>query len=156
VHIVRWRIDRVETKFRDCVGRPLVSQPFEVKDQDKVNLQELRLMVHPNLGLDVSGLTMKEQKARYEALINEGPLTGAVKLKVVNSFGDRLNITFNLFVGNHKEGPLRHDFADRIIHGCEFNCNWLKEFENGSLTVGVEILGVNEDVAPVGGPPPGL
>lgn len=154
VHEVKWRIDRVETKFRDCVGRPLVSQPFEVTD--KVNLPELRLMVFPNLGLDVSGLTMKEQKSRYEALINEGPLTGALKLKVVTNFGERLVIKFNLHVGSFSEGPLQHDFADRIIHGCEFNSNWLKEFENGSLTVGVEILGVNEDATPEGGPAPGL
>jgi hypothetical protein len=143
VHKVKWRIDRVETKFRDCIGRPLVSQPFEMKD--KVNLPELRLMVFLNLGQDISGLTMKEQKSRYEALIKEGPLTGALKLKVVNNFDNRLMIKFNLFVGSLREGPFSHDFADRIIHGCEFTSNWLKEFENESLTVGVEILGVNED-----------
>jgi len=142
VHKVKWRIDRVETKFRDCIGRPLVSQPFEVKD--KVNLPELRLMVFPNLGEDISGLTMKEQKSRFEARIKDG-LSGALKLKVVNNFGDKLNITFNLLVGNERKGPLTHDFADRIIHGEEFSNNWLKEFGNESLVVGVEILGVNED-----------
>lgn len=143
VHKVKWRIDRVETKFRDCIGRPLVSQPFEVKD--KVNLPELRLMVFPFLGDDISSLTMKEQKSRFEARIKDG-LTGALKLKVVNNFGDKLNITFNLLVGSERKGPFTHDFADRIIHGEEFSNNWLKEFENESLVVGVEILGVNEDV----------
>lgn len=141
VHLVKWRIDRVETKFRDCIGRPLVSQPFEVKD--KVNLPELRLMVSPNIGENVSSMTMKEQKSRYEAVLSEGPLNGSLKLKVVNNFDDRLVITFNLFVGSQKKGPLTHDFADSIIHVCDFESNWLKEFENGSLSVGVEILGVN-------------
>lgn len=146
VHVIKWRIDRVETKFRDCIGRPLVSQPFEVKD--KMNLPELRLMVSPNIGENVNSMTMKEQKSRYEAVISDGPLTGALKLKVVNNFGDRLMITFNLFVGSQKKGPLTHDFADSIIHVCDFDSDWLKEFENGSLLVGVEILGLNEDASP--------
>jgi len=151
VHKVKWRIDRVESKFRDCIGRPHVSQPFEVKGE--VDLPELRLMVIPNLGQDITGLTMKEQKSRYEAVIKEGPLTGALKLKVVNNVGNRLMITFNLVVGSVKKGPFVENFADRIIHGYDFENNWLEEIESESLTVGVEILAVNGDYP---GGPPGL
>jgi hypothetical protein len=156
VHKVSWRIDRVETKLRDCLGRPLVSQPFEVKDT--VDLPELRLMVIPSLGANPSGqsLTTKEQKARYEALIKGRSLTGHLKLKVANRVTDaRLMIRFNLSVGSQVKQNIIHDFADRIIHGFEFSeSSWLEELGNdGSLTVGVDILGVNEDCP---GPPPGL
>jgi len=132
---VEWRIDNVKAKFKDCVGRPLVSPQFEAG-----GLPELRLMVFPNLGLDVGGLTMREQKSRYEARIAEGPLSGALKFKVVTNFGDKLVISFNLFVGDILRGPIEHNFADHIIHGVDFNNNWLEQIKNGSLVVGVEML----------------
>lgn len=134
---IEWRIDNVKTKFKDCIGRPLVSPQFEA-----AGLSELRLMVSPNLGLDVSGLPMREQKSRYEARIAEGPLSGALKFKVVTSFGDKLVIRFKLFVGDVVQGPLEHDFADHIIHGADFSNNWLDSLKSGSLVVGVEILTV--------------
>lgn len=134
---VDWRIDNVKAKFKDCVGRPLVSPQFEA-----AGLSELRLMVSPNLGLDVSGLTMREQKSRYEARIAEGPLSGTLKFKVVTNFGDKLVIRFKLFVGDIVQGPLEHNFADHIIHGVDFGNNWLDLMRGGSLVVGVEILTV--------------
>jgi len=134
---VEWRIDNVKVKFKDCVGRPLVSPQFEA-----LGLTELRLMVFPNLGVDISGLTMREQKSRYEACIAEGPLSGAVKFKVVTNLGDRLIIRFNLFVGTLVQGPIEHNFADHIIHGVEFKDNWIDQIKNGSLVVGVEMLSV--------------
>lgn len=143
-HLVKWRIDRVETKFRDCVGRPLVSQQFEVHVKDQIDLTELRLMVFPNLGVDLSGKTMKEQKAQYEDKIAKGPLTGALKLKVVTTIAGKLVVKFKLFVGGTWQGPISHDFSDRIIHGCDFNNNWREDMDGGSLTVGVEILAVND------------
>lgn len=138
---VEWRIDNVKAKFKDCIGRPLVSPQFEA-----AGLAELRLMVSPNLGIDVSGLTMREHKSRYEARIAEGPLAGALKFKVVTNFGDsKLVIRFNLFVGDVLQGPLEHNFADHIIHGADFNHNWLDQMKNGSLVVGVEMLAVQGD-----------
>lgn len=127
-----WRIDNAKAKFKDCVGRPLVSPQF-----DAGGLSELRLMVSPNLGIDVSGLTMREQKSRYEARLAEGPLSGALQLKVVTSNGDK--IRFSLFVGEISEGPLEYDFRDHIIHGADFNSNWLDQMKGGSLIVGVDL-----------------
>jgi len=134
---VEWRIDNMKAKFKDHVGRPLVSPQFEA-----AGLTELRLMVLPNLGMDVAGLTMREQKSRYEARIAEGPLCGALKFKVVTSLGDKLVIKFKLFVGDIVKGPVEHDFADHIIHGLDFNNDWLDSMKSGSLVVGVEILEV--------------
>lgn len=135
---IEWRIDNVKAKFKDCVGRPLVSPQFEAG-----GLSELRLMVSPNLGLDTGGLTMREQKSRYEARIAEGPLSGALKFKVVtNNFPDKLDIKFKLFVGEIYQGPIEHDFADHIIHGVDFKNNWLDQMSSGALVVGVEVLTV--------------
>lgn len=134
---VEWRIDNVRAKFKDCVGRPLVSPQFEAG-----GLPELRLMVFPNFGLDATGLTMREQKAKFEARIAEGPLSGSLKFKVVTNFGDRLLITFNLFVGGLVQGPIEHNFADHIIHGVDFKDNWIDQMNGGSLVVGVEMLAV--------------
>mmetsp|Transcript_4765 Transcript_4765/g.9777 ORF Transcript_4765/g.9777 Transcript_4765/m.9777 type:complete len:419 (+) Transcript_4765:55-1311(+) len=138
---IEWRIDNVKAKLKDyCVGRPLVSPQFEAS-----GLPELRLMVFPNLGLDTSSLTMREQKARYEARIVEGPLCGALKFKVVTSLGDKLVIDFNLFVGDVAKGPIQHNFADHIIQGADFANNWLDQVKSGSLVVGVEILNVQSN-----------
>lgn len=135
---VEWRIDNVKAKFKDCVGRPLVSPEFKA-----AGLQDLRLMVFPNLGLDAAGLTMREQKTHYEARIAEGPLSGALKFKVVTQVGDQLVIKFNLFVGEILKGPIEHNFADHVIHGLDFSNNWLEQVGNGALVVGVEVLTVN-------------
>ncbi|CAE7650216.1 unnamed protein product [Symbiodinium sp. CCMP2592] len=69
------------------------------KSDEAGGLPELRLMVFPNLG-DLDGLTMREQKARYEARFAEGPVSGAIKFKVVTETGSRLEIKFNLFIGD--------------------------------------------------------
>jgi hypothetical protein len=161
---VEWRIDNVKTKFKDCVGRPLVSPQFEAA-QGHADA-EIRgvLMVFPSLG-DLNGLTMREQKSKYEQRIAES-LSGSLKFKVVAPFGDKLVIGFKLFVGSVLQGPYEHNFADHIIYGSEFENNWLDEInkKNGSLVVGVEMLTVQGGVkgAPINavppnpGPPPGL
>jgi len=144
VYMVKWRIDNVKSKFKDCIGRPLVSPQFEAGE-----LAELRLMVFPNIGIDSSS-TMRDQKARFEAVIAEGPLKGALKFKVVGGQGvERLLIDFSLFVGGAKQGPMQHNFAEHIIKGCDFNNNWLQEMDHGALTVGVEILKINSPLQPV-------
>ncbi|CAE6935369.1 unnamed protein product [Symbiodinium sp. KB8] len=127
----------IKTKFKDCLGRPLVSPQFEAG-----GLPELRLMVFPNLG-DLDGLTMREQKARYEARFAEGPVSGAIKFKVVTETGGRLEIKFNLFIGDVVQGPLVHNFADHVIAGFEFSNNWLDSVAVGSLLVGVEVIEIN-------------
>jgi len=134
---VEWRIDGMKTKFKDCLVRPLVSPQFEAG-----GLPELRLMVFPNMG-DIAGLTMREQKSRYEARIAEGPLTGALKFKVVTDAGDRLVIKFKLFIGDMVQGPVEHNFADQVISGLDFSNNWLDVVNGGSLVVGVEVMEVN-------------
>jgi len=134
---VEWRIDSIKTKFKDCLGRPLVSPQFEAG-----GLPELRLLVFPNLS-DLDGLTMREQKARYEARFAEGPVSGSVKFKVVAEAGDGLEIKFNLFIGDVVQGPLVHNFADHVIAGFDFSHNWLDSMTAGSLTIGVEVIEIN-------------
>ncbi|CAJ1364995.1 unnamed protein product [Effrenium voratum] len=134
---VEWRIDSIKAKFKDCLVRPLVSPQFEAG-----GLPELRLLVFPNLG-DLDGLTMREQKSRYEVRFAEGPLSGAIKFKVVTDTGDRLDIKFNLFIGDVIQGPLTHNFADHVIAGADFGDNWLDFVTAGSLTVGVEVIEIN-------------
>lgn len=134
---IEWRIDSMKSKFKDCLVRPLVSPQFEA-----AGLPELRLMVFPNLS-DLAGLTMREQKSRYEARIAEGPLGGELKFKVVMDAGNRLLVKFNLFVGDAMKGPIEHDFAEHVICGAEFGQDWLQLMKGGSLVVGVEIIEVN-------------
>lgn len=134
---IEWRIDSMKSKFKDCLVRPLVSPQFEA-----AGLHELRLMVFPNLS-DLAGLTMREQKSRYEARIAEGPLGGELKFKVVMDAGKRLLIKFNLFVGDAMKGPIEHDFAEHVISGADFSQDWLQLMNGGSLLVGVEIIEVN-------------
>jgi len=125
---VEWRIDNAKAKFKDYVGRPLVSPLFEA-----AGLPELRLMVNLNLGLDGTGLSMREQKSRYEARIAEGPLNGSLKLKVGTNFGDKLVISFTLFVGGVVRGPLERNFQEHVMHGEVFDNNWLDEIKSGAL-----------------------
>ncbi|CAL1140277.1 unnamed protein product [Cladocopium goreaui] len=134
---IEWRIDGIKTKFKDCLVRPLVSPQFEA-----AGLPELRLLVFPNLG-DLDGLTMREQKSRYEVRFAEGPLSGSVKFKVVTETGGRLDIKFNLFIGDVVQGPLAHNFADHVMAGFDFSNNWLESSAVGSLTIGVEVIEVN-------------
>eukprot|EP00930_Biecheleria_cincta_P048652 TRINITY_DN33933_c0_g1_i1.p1 TRINITY_DN33933_c0_g1~~TRINITY_DN33933_c0_g1_i1.p1 ORF type:complete len:342 (+),score=66.11 TRINITY_DN33933_c0_g1_i1:43-1068(+) len=134
---IEWRIDSMKSKFKDCLVRPLVSPQFEA-----AGLPELRLMVFPNLS-DLAGLTMREQKARYEARIAEGPLGGELKFKVVKDAVNRLLIKFNLFLGDAMKGPIEHDFAEHIMCGVDFSQDWLQLMTGGSLVVGVEIIEVN-------------
>jgi hypothetical protein len=137
---VEWRIDNVKTKFKESLGRPLVSPQFEVGD-----LSELRLMVLPNIGLDITGLTMREQKSRFEARLADGPLSGMLKFKVVSELNSPLVIKFNLFVGEVMQGPFEHDFVDHVIHGEDFSNDWLEQVCGGSLTVGVEVITINRE-----------
>lgn len=137
---VEWRIDNVKTKFKESLGRPLVSPQFEVGD-----LSELRLMVLPHIGLDITGLTMREQKSRFEARLADGPLSGMLKFKVVSELNSPLVIKFNLFVGEVMQGPFEHDFVDHVIHGEDFSNDWLEQVCGGSLTAGVEVITINRE-----------
>jgi hypothetical protein len=130
-----WRIDNVRTKLKSCAGKALVSPPFEA-----LGIPDMRLMVFPSAEQN-RGLKTREQKAQYENMINVGPLHCALRLKVV-SVGKNSVLTFTLFVGSVKHGPMVHDFAEHIIHGCDdFKMNWLDQIDetSGSMTVGVEL-----------------
>lgn len=139
---VEWRIDNVRGKLKECVGRPCVSPTFAAGE-----LPELRLMVEPKLGAEFNGLPSREQKSRHEARLQDGPLSGAVKFKVISTpeHCSKLLIRFNLFVGEVVQGPLEHDFSEHIIHSVDFANNWLEQFAGGSLTVGVELLSVQKE-----------
>jgi len=134
---VEWRIENVRIKLRSCAGKPLVSPPFEAK-----GLSNLRLMVYP--GSDQGrGLRSRDQKSKYDSMINSGPLNGALKFKVTSA-GAQSVLTFDLFVGDLRSGPMRHNFAEHVVQGCDdFKANWLEQIDpNGSLVVGVELIDV--------------
>lgn len=133
VERVEWRIDNVKAKLKENVGRPLVSPQFKA-----AGLQELKLLVSATA--ESSSLTMREQKSRFEARVAEGPLNGSLSFKVIN----QAEVHFNLFIGGVKKGPLVHNFAERIMHTTDFPENWLGLISNGSMTVGVEILHVED------------
>lgn len=146
VRVVKWRIDRVETKFRESISRDLVSKGFPVTDDDtKITVPDIRLLIGPNLGTDISGLTMKEQKSRYEERLNKGTFNVAVKLKCVTMSGEGLIVKFRLFVGGNMSDTLEHDFADRTTtKSFDFAVDWQNDVENGTLLIGAEILGFSE------------
>merc|ERR1719502_1130218 len=87
-----------------------------------------------------------QQKAHLDAVLKDGPLTGALKLKLMTGLPEnkRLIITFVLSVGQTKLAKMTHDFGDVILtkwdKDAPAECDWLKEQEDGALTVGVDIL----------------
>jgi len=139
---VEWRIENVRGKLKECVGRPCVSPTFAAGE-----LPELRLMVEPKHGVEFNSLPAREQKSRHEARLQDGPLSGAVKFKVISTpeHCSKLLIRFNLFVGGVVQGPVEHDFSEHIIHSVDFGNNWLEQLAGGSLTVGVELLSVQKE-----------
>lgn len=135
---IEWRIENVRMKLRSCAGKPLVSPPFEAQS---LSLTNLRLMVFPGAEPGRQSLRTREQKSKYEDMITNGPLHGALKFKVTSA-GQQSVLKFNLFVGKSKKVTLVHNFAEHVVQGCDdFKVNWLEQVEgNGSLIVGVELL----------------
>eukprot|EP00405_Crypthecodinium_cohnii_P043424 CAMPEP_0206581580 /NCGR_PEP_ID=MMETSP0325_2-20121206/33932_1 /ASSEMBLY_ACC=CAM_ASM_000347 /TAXON_ID=2866 /ORGANISM="Crypthecodinium cohnii, Strain Seligo" /LENGTH=449 /DNA_ID=CAMNT_0054088015 /DNA_START=97 /DNA_END=1446 /DNA_ORIENTATION=- len=137
---VEWRIDNAKNKFKEYIGRHLVSPFFRA-----AGLKELRLMVAPDCG-DIAGRTMREQKIKFDEQLAEGPLRGHVKLKVVTDAEKRLNVHFKTFVGDVSATPTNHDFVEHVVHSSKFTSNWLDQMNGGSLLVGVEILSVESEI----------
>lgn len=149
VHHVTWRLEK--SKFKDCVNRPLVSQHFQIQGK------ELKLMVSLGTEDQIAGLNTKDLKAKMEALVAYGPLTGSVKLKAVADVCERLYIKFRFFVGSvRQEQHFFHDFGERVTFESKFDNDWLQEFVDGSLVVGCDIMSIQEEREQAVGAPPGL
>lgn len=145
---IEWRVENVKVKLKMCAGRPLVSPPF-----DSRGLNGMKLMLFPGGGADPEkdaagqekvekAKKTREQKSKYEHMINFGPLHGALRLKCAAAPPGRTLLRFNLFIGGQERGPFTLDFKEHILQGCDdFGCNWLDQIdEEGSLSVGVELL----------------
>jgi len=132
-----WRIGNLRTKLCGCMGRPLVSPPF-----DAGTLSNLRMMVYPDSREVVKGLRSKKQKEQYATMVNNGPLHGALKFKASNLDSSVSVLTFYLTVGSSRRGPYTYNFTEHAVHGCaDFGIDWLEEVdpESGCLCVAVEI-----------------
>jgi len=130
-----WRIGSLKAKLKGSMGRPLVSPPFAVN-----GLRDLRLMVYPDAKEVVKGPRNRSQKEQYAAMINQGPLHGALRLKVAE-LGCATLIRFHLTIGTIRCGPFEYDAFGHAVHGCDdFGVDWLEHVEeSGCLLVGVEI-----------------
>jgi len=132
---VEWRIGQLSSKLRGCMGRALVSPPFNA-----AGLEELRLMVCPD-GNTSKGPRSKRQKELYAKKVMEGPLDGCLKLKVPSCPPD-LELQYYLKVGSSRKGPFKHNFSENTVNGCDdFEVDWLTQLESdSSLVVSVEIV----------------
>jgi len=129
-----WRIAHLSTKLRGCMGRALVSSPF-----DALGLEDLRLMICPDGKEVAQGPRNRRQKELYTKKITEGPLDGCLKLKIPNCPA-QCELEYRLTVGSLRRGPFRHDFAESTVSECDDFGDWLKQLDaDRSLTVSVEI-----------------
>eukprot|EP00930_Biecheleria_cincta_P017745 TRINITY_DN14004_c0_g1_i1.p1 TRINITY_DN14004_c0_g1~~TRINITY_DN14004_c0_g1_i1.p1 ORF type:complete len:390 (-),score=72.99 TRINITY_DN14004_c0_g1_i1:123-1241(-) len=130
-----WRIGQLSIKLRGCMGRALVSSPFNA-----AGLEELRLMVCPDGKDGAKGPRSKRQKELYAKKVLEGPLDGCLKLKVPSCPSD-LELKYFLKVGSCRKGPFTHNFSENTVSGCEdFGVDWLTQLDPDlSLLVSVEI-----------------
>lgn len=140
-----WRIAGLRQKLKSCMGRPLVSPPFQA-----LGLANLRLMVFPDPLEASKGLRTRKQKEQYMTMVTQGPLHSALRFKAAGACSV---LTFRLSVGDAYSGPLTYDFSEHAVHGCEdFGINWLDKVDgSGSLTVGVELLDIQS--GPINGCP---
>lgn len=131
-----WRLEK--SKFRECVNRPLVSQHITIQGK------ELKLMISLGNESEIDGQSARDVKATMEKLVRDGPLTGSVKLKAVADNGGKLLMKFKLFVGSIVQDIVEHDFGDRVTFESKFESDWLKEFIDGTLVIGCDILSITE------------
>lgn len=145
-----WRIGSLRKKLKECMGRPLVSPPFNAH-----GLANLRLMVFPDAKEPMKGMRSRRQKEQYTAMVSQGPLHGALRFKAAG-LAEGSVVTFCLTLGDIRRGPYAIDFSEQAVHGCsDFGVDWLEQVDSkgdgGGLTVGVEVLDVQCD-APEGTP----
>mmetsp|Transcript_36752 Transcript_36752/g.84847 ORF Transcript_36752/g.84847 Transcript_36752/m.84847 type:complete len:331 (-) Transcript_36752:170-1162(-) len=131
-----WRIGQLSQKLKGCMGRALVSPPFNA-----AGLEELRLMVFPEGKESTKGPRSKRQRELYNKKVNEGPLEGCLKLKVPIC-PNELELQYFLKVGNSRKGPFKRNFAESTVSGCDnFDVDWLTQLApDSSLTVCVEFV----------------
>mmetsp|Transcript_95529 Transcript_95529/g.308338 ORF Transcript_95529/g.308338 Transcript_95529/m.308338 type:complete len:361 (-) Transcript_95529:417-1499(-) len=134
--LVEWRISHLSMKLRGCMGRALVSPPFDV-----LGLEDLRLMICPDGREPAQGPRNRRQKELYLKKITEGPLEACLKLKIPSCDMAR-EVEYHMRVGAERRGPFRHHFAESPVSECDdFAFDWLKQLEpDQSLTIGLEIL----------------
>merc|ERR1712032_280431 len=105
-----WRIGHLSTKLRGCMGRALVSSPFQA-----YGLEDLRLMVCPDAREASKGPRNRKQKEIYQKKVSDGPLEGCLKLKVPSCPELHPKITYYLKVGSVRIGPYTDNFAECTV-----------------------------------------
>lgn len=138
-----WRIVHLSLKLRGCMGKPLVSPPFESWE-----MKDCRLMLFP----DLSQTQNRDRKAKelYQKKVSDGPLDGTVKLKVPETAPGQSTLTYSFTLGNQpKDGPVwrTHNFAElSVSEAVPFTDDWLRELDkDGTLVVSVDIQRKQDD-----------
>merc|ERR1712007_234586 len=118
-----WQLVQLRTRLRQSLGKPLVSPCFSVGE-----LSDIRIMFSakfPNEKAVADSGKGKNQRAKYLKMINHGPLSGELRLKVPCS--DAAIVKFFVSVGSVKEGPFECNFAEKTVHSFgQFEMDWLK------------------------------
>jgi len=133
---VEWRIAHMSKRLKDCMGRPLVSSPFNAWD-----IQGMLLMICPDCGDGSRGRT-KRQKQLYNSKVNEGSMHASVKLKVADCPHE---LTYHVEIGDEKRGPFKHNFAVEggsiVSSNVDLGIDFLSKLESdGGLLVRVSIM----------------
>mmetsp|Transcript_56841 Transcript_56841/g.158305 ORF Transcript_56841/g.158305 Transcript_56841/m.158305 type:complete len:418 (+) Transcript_56841:101-1354(+) len=131
-----WKIGHLPSKLKNCMGRALVSSPFNA-----CGLEELRLMIFPDGKEVAKGPRSKKQKEQYAKKVTDGPLDACLKLKVPDCPPPH-TLEYYLKIGDIRKGPFSHNFQESTVHGCsDFGVDWLMQLDQDqSLIVSVEIV----------------
>mmetsp|Transcript_72339 Transcript_72339/g.172396 ORF Transcript_72339/g.172396 Transcript_72339/m.172396 type:complete len:361 (+) Transcript_72339:75-1157(+) len=132
VTVVEWRIAHMTKRLKDCMGRPIVSSPFNAWD-----IQGMLLMICPDGGDGSRGRT-RRQKQIYNTKVSDGSMEASVKLKVADCPHE---LTYNVQIGDVERGPFKHNFAEGIVSDyVDLGIDFLSKLElDGGLLVRVSI-----------------
>lgn len=140
LHRAEWRIEGLQQKLADKLGKPLISPLFFPGEHGQDSYQ---LMACPELQDPDQGMRTRKQKDRFINMVKEGPLHGSLKLKAIV----RSKLEFYVTIGTGdalvRRGPITHDYSDSTVAGCpDLELNWLDKVDQddgASLTFGVEL-----------------
>lgn len=140
-NLATWKVEQIRRRLRQKLGKPLVSPCYSFGP-----LSDIRLLLFPKFANDkVDGAHGKNQRSRYLKMVNQGPLTCELKLKI--PCPDATTVKFFVtLVGaknSFREGPFECNFADKTVHGFgQFDMNWLSEVctRTDSLVIELDIV----------------
>jgi len=137
-HRVEWCIHHVLSKLKTSAGFALVSPPLQVGE-----IPDVRLHFAPGeaWARSVRSRKGKKTEGKDEHGAARGPMNGTLRLKI-GDLGDAAPLTFNLFVGDVRQGPFECDFAEQTVQEFQLDVDWRKHVEkkSESLRLRLEVL----------------